>query len=269
MNKTIVLIPHYNNLSKLKKTLKSISHKKGIDVLVIDDGSNAKHLPTFDTLKTCLNKNVSLEIILSKKNKGITFALNRGLDYILKKGTHQFIARIDCGDICVKNRFKIQEDFLLREKNVDIVGSWVKWLDEDSGEEVFSKKPPVEHDKIKKQMSIRCALIHPSTMYRLSAVKKVGKYPYKYEAAEDYAYFFYMTKKGKAANIPKFLTSVEHNKSGISISKRKEQSKNKLRIIYKYSPLRPTAIYGLFYNAILMRVPQKTVTRIKTKIYTS
>lgn len=267
MEKSIILIPHHNNLSKLKKTLRSISHKKGIDVLVVDDGSNSKNIPNLEVLNKELNKNVSLSIITLTKNKGIAYALNYGLDRILSQNKHEFIARIDCGDICVKNRFKIQEDFLKKNKDVDIVGSWVKWLDEKSGEPVFCKKPPIEHKKIKKQMSIRCSLIHPTTMYRLSAVEKIGKYPYKYEAAEDYAYFFHMTKKGKAANIPKFLTSVEYNEKGISVSKRKEQSKNKIKIIYKYSALNLTAVYGLFYNSVLMSIPQNTITKIKTKIY--
>jgi glycosyltransferase involved in cell wall biosynthesis len=267
MNNSIILIPHYNNLSKLIITLKSISHKIGIDILVVDDGSDTKNNPNYNDLVKVLDKNVSLEVINFKENKGITNALNYGLDYILKKSEHLFIARIDCGDVCVKNRFKIQEDFLLQNKDVDIVGSWVKWLDMKTGAQVFCKKPPTEHKKIKKQMSVRCSLIHPATMYRLSAVEKIGKYPSHYEAAEDYAYFFYMTKNGKAANIPKFLTSVEHNKNGISHSKRKEQSRNKVKIIYKYSSLNFNSIYGIFYNAILMTIPQHTVNRLKSKFY--
>ncbi len=268
MIKTIVLIPHYNNLGCLKKTLGSIKHAHGIDVLIVDDGSDELETPDLERLNDSLNQNVLLEIIKLNENKGISYALNHGLEHILKVKKHQFIARIDCGDVCVDDRFEVQENFLEQNKNIDIVGSWVRWLDE-SGKQVFCKKPPTTHNKIRRQMSIRCSLIHPSTMYRLSVVEDVGKYPDKYQAAEDYAYFFNIANKAKTANIPSFLTSVEFNEKGISQSRRKEQSKSKLRIIFDYSPLNFHFLYGVPYNLLLMSLSATTIMKIKTKIFSS
>jgi glycosyltransferase involved in cell wall biosynthesis len=267
MSKTVVLIPYFNNLSCLTRTLQSIKHKVRIDVLVVDDGSDINQIPTISVLRHFLNKGVSLEILKLNKNRGITEALNSGLDYILKKGKHKFIARIDTGDVCVRNRFKIQEDFLLENKKVDVVGSWVNWLDFSSGNQIFCKKPPTSHKKIKKQMSVRCSIIHPSAMYRLSVVETIGKYPVKYEAAEDYAYFFNIANQGKTANIPKFLTSVEHNPAGISLSKRKQQSKSKLKVIMDYSSKNLNFFYSVPYNLFLMSLPSSTILKIKMKIF--
>ena len=42
MSNIIVLIPHYNNLIGLKKTIASINEDISIDILVIDDGSTNK-----------------------------------------------------------------------------------------------------------------------------------------------------------------------------------------------------------------------------------
>ena len=151
MKNTVVLIPHYNNLDCLVRTLQSICHTKGIDVLVVDDGSDKSMLPDFSTLQKELNENVSLEVLKVGKNKGITKALNIGLDHILKNKKHQFIARIDCGDVCVSNRFEIQEDFLFKNEGIALVGSWVKWID-NKGKVVFCKKPPLKHQEIKKRI---------------------------------------------------------------------------------------------------------------------
>jgi len=266
MTKTIVLIPHYNNLDCLRKTLRSIYHKSSLDVLVVDDGSDLPQIPDFESLDASLNENVTIEVLRLKVNKGIAHALNYGLDHILKANKHRFIARIDSGDICVSNRFDIQEQFLEKNEKVGVVGSWVKWLNVDGGQ-VFCKKPPISHKKIKRKMSIRCSLIHPSTMYRLSVVRKVGKYPSNYAAAEDYAYFFDISKYTETANIPKFLTGVEHNNKGISISKRKEQSRSKLRVIFNYSPLNVYFLYGVIYNVCLMSVGPDTILKMKTKIF--
>ena len=266
MKNTVVLIPHYNNLDCLVRTLQSICHTKGIDVLVVDDGSDKSMLPDFSTLQKELNENVSLEVLKVGKNKGITKALNIGLDHILKNKKHQFIARIDCGDVCVSNRFEIQEDFLFKNEGIALVGSWVKWID-NKGKVVFCKKPPLKHQEIKKRMSVRCSLIHPSTMFRYSVVKEIGKYPEEYEAAEDYAYFYAITNKYKAANIPEFLTSVEYTESGISATKRKEQNRSKLKIIYDFSPFDFRFLYGIIFNLVLMTLGPNTILKVKTKVF--
>lgn len=265
-NKTIILIPHYNNLDGLVKTIECICHKKGIDVLVIDDGSKENQQPTISLLESHLNENVTLKILSYSKNKGITEALNHGLKHIIKEDKHLFVARLDCGDTCVVNRFSLQEEFLLKNTKVELVGSWVQWVDPQSKKEVFSFRPPTQNKKIKKKMSIRCNLIHPSVMFRVSTVKKIGLYPSKYIAAEDYAYFFEIIKTGEVANIPKFLTKVEQNENGVTHQNKRKQSRSKLKIVLKYGKKDLHLLYGVAFNLALMGTPAKIVNKIKSKV---
>jgi hypothetical protein len=58
MIKTVVLIPHYNNLDCLVRTLKSIYHSTGIDVLVVDDGSKESMFPDVKMLQRVVDPNV-------------------------------------------------------------------------------------------------------------------------------------------------------------------------------------------------------------------
>jgi glycosyltransferase involved in cell wall biosynthesis len=266
MINTVVLIPHYNNLECLERTLESIYHAKGIDVLVVDDGSDGCMLPSFEMLQKVLNANVHLELIKLNKNEGITHALNVGLDHILINKKHHFIARIDCGDLCVYNRFERQENFLINNNDIALVGSWVKWVD-GKGEVVFCKKPPINHKEIQRRMSVRCSLIHPSTMFRYSVVEELGKYPEEYEAAEDYAYFYKIINQYRVANIPEFLTTVEYTDDGISSTKRKEQNRSKLKIICAYSPVNFLFIYGMIFNLVLMTIGSSTILKIKKKVF--
>lgn len=264
-NKTVILIPHYNNLAGLAKSLESIFHPNGIDVLVIDDGSERDSLPDLSTLKKHLNKKVSIEIIYLEENMGIAKALNHGLNSILEKGTHEFIARLDCGDTCVVNRFILQEDYLEKNQDVSLVGSWVKWVNDDSQKELFSYCPPAEYKKIKKRMSIRCNVIHPSVMYRVSIVKEIGVYPVNFKAAEDYAYFFEIAKQSKVANIPKFLTTTEHTQNGITNRNKKVQNRSKLKIVMTYGKKDFYLLYGILRNLLLIYTPAKLVYRVKSQ----
>ena len=264
--KTIILIPHFNNLDGLTKSISCIHHRTGIDVLVIDDGSHDDYKPTDSNLSSFINENVNLNIISLKENKGITLALNHGLNYILEKGCHCYIARLDCGDTTVVNRFHIQEDFLDKNKDCALVGSWVKWMSNETNKEIYSFRPPASYKKIKKKMSIRCNVIHPSAMYRVSIVEKVGLYPINYKAAEDYAYFFEIMKKGKVANIPKYLTRVEHNSGGITNKNKRVQSRSKLKVIMKYGRKDFYLLYGIAFNVALISTPARIVLKIKSKL---
>ncbi|MDB3887369.1 glycosyltransferase [bacterium] len=261
---TVVLISHHNNLTGLRSSLDSIYHKVGIDVLIIDDGSNQKNKPTYGNLRPHLNPGLDIKILYLEENKGISDALNIGLRHIFKLNKHKFVARLDCGDTCVANRFSIQEDYLLQHPEVGIVGSWVRWLDKDSKKEVFTYTPPCDHKTIKKKMSIRCSIIHPTVMYRLESIKKTGLYPTSFTAAEDYAYFFKIMKKNKVANIPKYLTNLEYNQEGITAKNKKKQDRNKLKIILSYGHRDLYLVYGVLYNLVLISTPDKLVHKIKT-----
>ena len=105
--------------------------------------------------------------------------------------------------------------------------------------------------------------IHPSIMFRNSIFSKIKLYPTVYQAAEDYAFFFNVMNSFKVANINKILVQCEINPKGISTLMRKEQAKNRIKIILKnfYFGLYP--IYGLFRSLLLYIIPLSILIKIK------
>jgi len=181
----IVLISHYNNPEGLKRSLESIS-KQGVEALVVDDGSINK--PLDEDLKMD-----SVKFIFNKENLGLEKSLNIGLDYILKNTNHKYVARLDCGDIALKNRFALQKEYLEKNPDVHLIGSHVSFID-NSGLYLYTYKVPIEHNEIRKKMFIKNSFIHPAVMFRTDAIKKIGHYPLNYKYAEDYALFFNIVK---------------------------------------------------------------------------
>lgn len=265
--RTVILIPHFNNVKGLEKSVESINHSKGIDILIIDDGSSSSEIPDLLKLQKISSKNTNVSLFLSKKNQGISSALNQGLDIILESNRYEFIARLDCGDTCVANRFYLQERYFDNNSSTMLVGSWAKWIDQNSNNEVFKFRPAVNHKKIKRMMSVRCNFIHPTVMFRTSVVKELGKYPNQYADAEDYAYFFNISKNYKTANIPKYLTNVDYNMDGISVKNRKSQNRSKIKIISEFGKKDIYQLYGFFYNFTLLVVPAKLVFLLKKKVF--
>lgn len=244
------------------KTIKSIHHNKLMDVLVVDDGSINVEKPLEQELNKLTNDNISVRIINLERNQGITNALNCGIRYFLDDEKYKLFARIDCGDTAVKNRFRIQEDFLQKNEDIHLLGSYVSFIDSEDKVE-FYVKPPVEHKKIKRKMAQRCNFIHPSVMIRKDAVKYIGAYPNQFEAAEDYAYFYKISKYFKTANINKVLTKVDASGTGISKQNRKVQNTSKLKVIKKYSPRNFRKAYGILYTYALKNTPVSLVNGVK------
>src|SRR6478609_6630049 len=227
MNKVIILIPYYNNYEGLLKSLRSINPSEEVDVMIVDDGSVNKFDQSI-VLSNFKAKGVMFFEYL-KSNKGIETALNSGLKIILEKG-YKYIARLDCGDVCLGKRFTIQKAFLEENPDIKIVGSNVLAVDTDDTF-LYSINLPLTDKDIKNKMYLNAMLIHPTILFSASILHTIGLYPLNYKSAEDYAFFFAISKRYKMANIQEYLTQIEINENGISVNKRKQQVKCRIRII--------------------------------------
>jgi hypothetical protein len=195
-------------------------------------------------------------------NRGIEKALNRGITLILEKKQYQYIARLDCGDLCLGNRFQIQQSFLDENNEIKLVGSNARAVDINNSY-LYDYINPITHEEINKKMHVNSMFVHPCVMFKIEAVNEIGMYPTKYKSAEDYAYFFEFVKRYKVANINKTLVQIEINQNGISITRRKYQVRNRLKIMIKHFYFGFWPIYGFLRSLILYIIPYSVILRIK------
>lgn len=264
MNKVVVLIPHFNNVEGLKKSILSINENENLDLLIIDDGSLIEKINEKEIINFFKAKGKVIFIYMNE-NKGIEHALNNGLKYLMDR-EYKYIARLDAGDICLNMRFKKQFDFLEQNDEIGLIGSNVLITD-IQGVLLYKIKVPTDSFLIKNRMYICSTVIHPTIMFRKEIVSRVGFYPTNYKAAEDYAYYFEILKKYKFSNINEFLLEKELNPNSISIKNRKKQAYNRVRIIinnfyFGYYPL-----IGLIWNYILYLSPNNLIIKIKKIIF--
>lgn len=261
MNETVILIPHYNDVEGLKKSIRSVADCGfDADVLVVDDGSSVK--PSADEMIAIYKQT---RIIYSLSNRGIESAMNIGLKEIISVNRYKYIARLDCGDTCLKDRLVKQYRFLENNPDVYLLGTAGQYVD-GQGKKLWVFYPPCGHDKIKTRMFVNNMFIHPSVMFRTEAIKTVGFYPSGYPCAEDYALFFAMVKKFKTANLPDILINKEISPGAISIKNRKKQMRSRLRIICGNFSLSPWWFYGIIRNSLLYCLPGNTIDKLKCKV---
>lgn len=261
MNDIVVLIPHYNNPEGLQRALASIDSSEEVDILIVDDGSQEAKIDE-DKIDASFTAKGIIKYIYLEHNQGIEAALNAGLDYVQLHNEYNYVGRLDSDDSCIGKRFRIQKDFLNENPNIMLVGSNVIAVSPD-GDFLYNIKMPAESKEIRNKMFLNSMFMHPSVMFRRDVIKNIGYYPVNYKAAEDYAYFFRIVKKYETANIQEFLLRYEINPHGISVSKRKQQVANRIKIILDNFYFGFYPIYGLIRNCIIYCTPDRLILFLK------
>lgn len=123
-------------------------------------------------------------IITIEKNGGLGPALARGIE----ASKNELIARMDSDDYSVKNRCEKELISFVNDPKLEVVGSFEAEFINKLNNVVSIHKVPESSKDIQQFMKRRCALLHPTVMYRKSAVLKAGNY-HSVPLYEDYDLF--------------------------------------------------------------------------------
>jgi glycosyltransferase involved in cell wall biosynthesis len=260
-----LLIPFYNNLPGLIRSLESIVYDPlAYCLLIIDDGS--KELLHREDITPHLPQSLSVTILRLRENQGITKALNTGLKWIEEKGDSRYVARLDCGDLCMADRFDRQVSFLDGRPEVGLVGSWCIFKNFRTGDS-YHYVTPTEYRAVLKEMYFRNVFIHPTVMWRTNITRQTGFYPENFPHAEDYGFFYEIISTTEAAVLPTDLVICEINPQGISLHHRKEQLKSRIKVVKQYGKNPFFRLMGVLKLRILQVIPYKMIFEIKKLIY--
>ncbi|HIE5387174.1 TPA: glycosyltransferase [Enterobacter cancerogenus] len=254
-------MPVYNDQTDMIKTLDSINEEKNdFQVLIIDDGSKVEL--TLDERQYAFK----VTIHRLKANQGITGALNAGLNLISQMSDINYIARLDAGDIQVKDRFKKQYDFLKKNPNTKMLGSNVSFFD-IHGKPVFNTNLPLTDAAIKKEKYIRSCFIHPTVMLSIEIINEGLRYSESYPCAEDYEFFLRITNKYEVANLSECLLLCHDRANGISITRRKKQISSVLKSLLTHKNIfSPYWCIGVCKVIAQYIIPRSVFSFIKARL---
>src|SRR3990167_5350467 len=223
--KISVIMSVYNGMPFLKEATESILKQtyKNFEFIIVDDGSEDK---SWEYLKSLKDKKIKL--IKNKRNLGLAASLNKAL----QRAQGDFIARMDADDVSKPERLTTQMDFMKKNPQVDICGSFVKVIDEN-GQIIGQIKKPISDKEIKKELFWLPPLLHPTWFARDEVFEFLTR-------AKDY----------KMANIPKYLMLFRSQKERRSQKTIEKIYKNSLKLRQKI--LKEQKL-GLDYLPILAR----------------
>jgi glycosyltransferase involved in cell wall biosynthesis len=121
-----VVLPCFESERFLSSALESLLGQtyQEIEVLAVDDGSTDA---TASILKAFANRDARIRVVTHDANHGLIAALNRGIG----EAQGAFIARMDADDVCAPGRIEQQVAALTARQDVGVVGTAVRWVDED------------------------------------------------------------------------------------------------------------------------------------------
>lgn len=188
--------------SLLLKAVNSIlaQTEKNFEFIIINDGSTDN---TAELLKELEKKDPRIIVLTNKKNHGLFYSLNRGLD--IAKG--KYIARMDDDDLSVPERFQKQVEFLEKNPDITVVGCAATFFNQSNSHSVTYYYPS-DPDVARLWAFTRVPILHACTMMRRDFLEKNHiRYTKKYVNSEDMDFWFKITllHNGLLSSLPDVL----------------------------------------------------------------
>ncbi|MFW6046971.1 MAG: glycosyltransferase, partial [Candidatus Woesearchaeota archaeon] len=201
MNDITIGIPLHKsaNAIQLKEAIDSVIDQKltPYEIHLIQDGEITPEIAII--LDNYIGRK-GIKHIHLKCNVGLAKALNESI----KQCSTNYYARMDADDISHPERLQKQMNYLAQNPNIDICGTWAKDIDA-KGDVLSTRKVPANHKDIVKYIWT-CPLIHPTVVFKVSSIKRVGLYNEELTRRQDYELWFRCVKANlRFANLPEPL----------------------------------------------------------------
>jgi len=180
------------------------------EVLVIEDGPLSAEL--YDVLNRAAHFLPNLKRLPLAANVGLSEALNIGLT----NATHAWVARMDSDDLCMPHRFEKQLEFIAKNPDIAVVGSWTDEFEEDQNTVKGQRQVPATTQAIIDFAKWRCPFNHVTVFYKKSVILGLGAYtsaPGNHRGyGDDYTLWGRVLTNGCAvANLQESLVKVRTN----------------------------------------------------------
>ena len=195
-----VVMPVYNTpLSYLREATESILQQTYTDFefIIVDDHSNEETVGYLSSLT-----DARIRILRNSENLGITKSLNKGF----AAASGKYIARMDADDISVPTRLEKQVRFMEDNPDVIVCGTAARFFSE-TGEKNLYLPRIIDMEEFRiRLLFLNYGPIHPSTMFRLSLLKKYHiSYDESYPCSQDYNMWLNCSKIGTIRVIDEVL----------------------------------------------------------------
>lgn len=234
------------------------------EIVLVKDGSLTTDLESvIEKWQSELGK--VLVVVSLEKNVGLGKALNIGLSNC----SNEWVFRMDTDDICIRDRFKKQINFIKAHPDISLLSGQIEEFNGSVENVTGIKSVPQTHNEILKFSKTRNPFNHMAMAYKKSSIESVGGYQH-HLYMEDYNLWLRLLSAGfKAANLKDTLVIVRAGQDMIKRRKGKVYVNSEWQLFKLKRSLRyqPTTIALLTFTA--RSIPRLLPTSILSKVYLS
>ena len=139
----------------------------------------------------------------------ISLQINEGLGNALKIGLleceFEYVARVDSDDINRSDRFELQINEFIRNKDLDILGSHIYEFEENIVNIKSKRKVPTKHNEIYRYQKFRDSFNHMTVMFNKNKVLQSGNYVHCPLMEDSLLWSKMLINKAVTSNIDDYL----------------------------------------------------------------
>ena len=201
----------YNGEQWLSESIASVLNQtfNKFEFIIINDGSKDSSLKV---LKKYASKDQRIKII-DKANTGLTDSLNVGIKY----AQGEWIARIDCDDLCEPNRLAFQYAMAETDTKLVLIGSGATYID-INGKIIRTLSYPQKHKTLVQHLIFKnkAFFAHSSAFMKTSAVLHIQGYRTRLRRSQDSDLWLRMSTIGKISSHIKPLVKIRKHQKQVS-----------------------------------------------------
>jgi glycosyltransferase involved in cell wall biosynthesis len=190
-----VLLCVFNAEDYLDEAIESIIQQtfSDFEFIILDDGSKDDSLKIIQKYAA---KDSRIRVI-SRENRGIPYSRNE----LLAASRGEYVAVMDADDIALPNRFNLQVQYLNNHPETLGLGGGYHMID-GKGRHLTTFTLPETNDEIQNMMLVgHTAILHPTAMFRRSAIMEIGGYDTSFAQAQDLDVWLKLGENGQIANM--------------------------------------------------------------------
>ncbi len=190
-----------NGARFLGQTIESVLNQTFTDFeyLIVDDASTDC---SPDIIAGYAALDSRIRVIRNDRRLGPAGALNRALH----AARGEYFANLDHDDLAMPNRLEYQTAFLEGHASVGVVGSFVRWIDEQ-GQVTASRRYPTGPGLLRWGVLFRGCVVHSSALMRRFVVLRAGGYSLHHRYACDYELWTRLIAVTEFDNVPEYLAA--------------------------------------------------------------
>ena len=212
-----VVMPVYNGERFLAEAIASVLGQTFADfeLNIVDDGSTDGSRAIIEEYA---HRDSRIVPVLLRDNQGKASARNRGIE----RASGQYIAAMDCDDICLPDRLRRQVNFLDTFHKIGAIGTNTCTIDQESRLQNASTYR-TEHTQILFGLFFSISVAHPAIMIRRELLVQAGGYEEGRRICGDTELWTRLIQKTRFANLPDVLMLYRRHSQATSVKDRERQ----------------------------------------------